>query len=53
MLWNEHFDRVLSTLDVHRSTRDLAAHARVIDGELMIMLVSKDDLLISTKLETS
>ena len=53
MLWNEHFDRIISVLDVHRSMRYLAVYARVIDGELVIMLVSTDDWLIPAKSETA
>ena len=53
MMWNEHFDRVLSILDIQRSKRDLAVHARVIYIEIVIMLVSTDDFLISTKSETA
>ena len=33
--------------------RDLAICARVIDGDILIMLVSIDDFLISTKSETA
>ena len=51
MMCNDYFDRVLSTLDVHRSMRDLAVCARVINGELAIVLVSTDDFLVSTKSE--
>ena len=50
-LWNEHFDRVFSILDIHHSMRDLTSHPRVIDGDIVIMLVSTDECLISTKSE--
>ena len=51
MLWNAHFDRVLSLLDVHRSMRDLAVCARMIDNELVLLLASIDDCVISTMSE--
>ena len=43
MLWNVHFDRVLSLLDIHRWIRYLAVCALVIDNELFLLLVSTDD----------
>ena len=51
MLWNAHFDRVLSILDVHRSTRDLALYTMLIGNELVLLLVSTDNCIISTKSE--
>ena len=53
MLWNENFDRVISILDIHRSMRDLAVYARVIDGDISIILVCTYDCLISNKSETA
>ena len=49
ILWNDNFDRVISILDIHISMMDLAVHARAIDGELVIMMVTTDDFIISTK----
>ena len=51
MLWNAHFYRALSLLDIHISMRDLAVYSRVIENELVILLVSRDYCIISTKLE--
>ena len=36
---------------MHRSIRDLAVYARLIDNELVLLLVSTDDFIISTKSE--
>ena len=48
-LWNQHFDRVQSKLDIHRSMRDLAACARNFDNELIALNVFTDDILVCTK----
>ena len=51
MLWNEHFDRFLSILDVHRSMRDLSVFARIMCIDLVIMLFFVDDFIISNESE--
>ena len=51
VLWNAHFDRVLSPLDFHRSMGYLIVYALVIYNELVLLLASTDDCIISTKLE--
>ena len=53
MLWNAHFDRVLSLFDIRRSLKDLAVYFRVIDNYFFLLLVSTDDCIISTKSEKS
>ena len=50
-LWNDHFDRALAQLDTHRSMRDLTVYARVIDNCLVLLLVSTDKCIMSTKSE--
>ena len=52
MLWNAHFDRVISILDMCRSMRDLAVQARLIVNELVLLLASTDDCTISIKSES-
>ena len=48
-LLNQHFDRVLGKLGLNRSTWDLAVCARKVDGDLIILNVSTDDVLACTK----
>ena len=51
MLHDVHFDRALSLLDINRSMRDLAVCACAIDNELVLLLASTDDCIISKKSE--
>ena len=51
MLQSEHFDKSRSLLDIHRSMRDLSVHAHAKDSEFVIILVSTDGCIISTKSE--
>ena len=51
-LWNGHFDRVISKLNVHRSMRGIAVYTRIIDNELIILNVSTDGILVCTKSTT-
>ena len=51
ILLNEHFDRVLSILDIHCSMRELEAHESAIDREIDIMIVSKGNSPISVQSE--
>ena len=53
IVWNDNFDRVLYILDIHSSMEHLAVHARVIDENVLTMLVSTHDCLIFTKSETA
>ena len=48
-LWNQRFERVLGKLGFHRSMQDLEVHARKVDGELVTLNSSSDDLLLCTK----
>ena len=46
--WNEHYDRVMSKLKVHRTTRDLVACASIVDDELVAFNVSSDEIIFCT-----
>ena len=47
--WNHHFDRVLGTLGLHRSMRDLVVCDRKVYEKLAILNMSTDDVLVRTK----
>ena len=48
-LWNQHFDRVLGKLGLHRSMRDLVVCDRKVYEKLAILNMSTDDVLVRTK----